>query len=185
MESYTIMGLGGPAAGKTVYLSVLYHHLWGGHDGLSMRAGSGTLHSELLKSAEDIQAGNFPPATQALKHYDFELRHNSMLLHLRFLDYPGELFRKVFYDMAVDSNEARQLYEACTAANGVIVLADPQSTVDGTWDIDYAITNLLRFYKSNGRRRPQFVLAFTKRDQTQALVKGSVTEFVRKRLPHL
>ncbi len=150
-----------------------------------MHAGTGSMHSELLTAVESIQSGIMPPATQALRHYDFELQHGVRSYQLRFLDYPGELFRKVFYDMAVDSDESRELYNASIAADGVIVLADPRSIVDGTWDIDYAMTNLLRFYDTNGRKRPQIVLAFTKRDETYMLVKRSITAFVRSHLPHL
>ena len=87
--------------------------------------------------------------------------------------------------MTVDSDESRELYNVCIAADGVIVLADPRSIVDGTWDIDYAMTNLLTFYDSDGRKRPEIVLAFTKRDETYTLVKHSITAFVRSHLPHL
>jgi hypothetical protein len=150
-----------------------------------MRATSGTVHTDLLTAASEIQAGNMPPATQALRHLDFELDHFNRTYFLRFLDYPGELFRKVFYDSVVDSDEARELYNVSTSADGVIALTDPESILDRTWDIDYAMTNLLRFYSSRGHKVPEFVLAFTKRDCTETLVGGSVAAFVRSHLPHL
>jgi len=185
MEASTIVVLGGPAAGKTVFLTALYHHLWQGSDEFKIRAASGVVHSELLAAAEQIRVGNMPPATQALRHLEFELDHFGRTYYLRFLDYPGELFRKVFYDSVVDSDEARELYDASTTADGVIALADPESILDRTWDIDYALTNLLRFYASRGRKQPKFVLAFTKRDRTEKLVGGRVTSFVKNHLPHL
>lgn len=185
MESSTIVVLGGPAAGKTVFITALYHHLWNGFGDLKIRAASGTVHTELLAAAEQVRFGNMPPATQALRHLDFELDHGGRIYYLRFLDYPGELFRKVFYESVVDTDEARELYNASTSANGVIALADPESILDRTWDIDYAMTNLLRFYTSRGFQKPKFLLAFTKRDKTEALVGGSVVSFVKSHLPHL
>lgn len=185
MESYRIVVLGGPAAGKTVFLASLYSHLWQGLDELTMRAATGTMHSDLLAMGQEIQAGKMPPATQALRHLEFELRHFEQLYSLRFLDYPGELFRKVFYDTTVDSEEARQLYDVSTTADGIIALVDPISVVDGSWDIDYALSNLMRFYKSNGRKQPKFVVAFTKRDKTDYLFAKKIKHFVRQHLPHL
>ncbi|MCH8242937.1 MAG: hypothetical protein IH897_10045 [Planctomycetes bacterium] len=132
-----------------------------------------------------IACGEVPPATQALRYYEFELQTERCTYFLKFLDYPGELFRKVFYESTVDSDEARQLYDLSTSADAVIALCDPKSVLDGTWDIDYAFSNLVRFYKSEGRKEPFFVLAFTKRDQTQDFVGRRVSRFVRKRLPHL
>jgi len=185
MQTCRIVVLGGPAAGKTVFLSSLYHHLWQGLDGLSMRAATGGMHSELLSLGEQIQGGNLPPATQALRHFEFELKHFDRYYSLRFLDYPGELFRRVFYDTSVDSEEARELYDVSTSADGIIALVDPQSILDGTWDIDYALSNLLRFYHVEGRKQPKMVLAFTKRDESKGLVGFSVRQFVRENLPHV
>lgn len=185
MASSSIVVLGGPAAGKTVFLTVLYHHLWNGHGDLAIRAATGSMHSELQAAGEQLLAGELPPATQALRHFEFELRKGERSYDLRFLDYPGELFRKVFYDALVDSDEARELYDVSTSADGVIALVDPKSIGDGTWDIDYALSNLLRFYRSNGRKQPHFVIAFTKRDETEELVGNSASSFLKERLPHL
>ena len=138
-----------------------------------------------LATVDRIACGEVPPATQALRYYEFELQTERCTYFLKFLDYPGELFRKVFYESTVDSDEARQLYDLSTSADAVIALCDPKSVLDGTWDIDYAFSNLVRFYKSEGRKEPFFVLAFTKRDQTQDFVGRRVSRFVRKRLPHL
>ena len=183
-EPSSIVVLGGPAAGKTVYLSILYHHLWDGHDGMVMRAGSGAMHSELLGLAESIGKGTMPPATQALRHFEFELQHEARIYHLQYLDYPGELFRKVFYDMTIDSDEARELLSICETAAGVLVLVDPRSVVDAGREMDYALSNLFRFYESKPVC-PQFVFAFTKRDQNQDLVGDHLASFVKRRLPHV
>lgn len=185
MPTSSIVVLGGPAAGKTVFLTVLYQHLWNGHGDLAIRASTGSMHSELLAAGEQLLSGTLPAATQALRHYEFELRKGEREYDLRFLDYPGELFRKVFYDALVDSDEARELYDVSTSADGVIALVDPKSIHDGTWDIDYALSNLLRFYRSNGRKHPHFVLAFTKRDETEKVVGDSASSFLKDHLPHL
>jgi hypothetical protein len=86
------------------------------------------MHTELLGSVEALKRGTMPPATQALRPYEFELERNGQKYHLRCLDYPGELFRRVFFDLAIDSDEARELMRFCEDAAGVIVLADPAST---------------------------------------------------------
>jgi len=185
MQTCRIVVLGGPAAGKTVFVASLYHHLWQGTGSFSMRAATGSMHSDLLALGEQLCQGNMPPATQALRHFEFELKHGARTYSLRFLDYPGELFRKVFYDTAVDSEEARELYDLSTSADGIIALVDPASMLDGTWDIDFALSNLLRFYSSEGRNRPKMVIAFTKRDKTEALVGHRVASFVNRHLPHV
>lgn len=185
MDTSTIVVLGGPAAGKTVFLSILYRYLWEGYNGLTMHATGGSAHTELLATSDRIVCGEVPPATQALRHYEFELHTERHTYFMKFLDYPGELFRQVFYENIVDTDEARQLYELSTSADSVIALCDPKSVLDTTWDIDYAFSNLVRFYKTASRKEPFFVLAFTKRDQTENFVGMNVSRFVRKRLPHL
>jgi hypothetical protein len=179
----SIIVLGGPAAGKTVYPRALYHHLWQGHDGMLMRAGSGGMHAELLANVAALQTGTVPPATQALKHYEFELEYQGRNYQLRYLDYPGEVFRKVFFDLAIDSDESRELTQICESASGVLVLIDPQSVFDNASDIDYSLSNLIRFYDARPEK-PQFVLAFTKRDINQELITETLSRFVRTRLPH-
>jgi hypothetical protein len=183
MQASSIIVLGGPSAGKTVYLAALYHHLWKGYGTMVMRAGDGATHSELLRTADEILSGRLPPATQALRHYDFELEHNGRRYNLHYLDYPGELFRKVFYEMAVDGDEARQFHEICAHAAGVVVLLDPKSIGDITYDVDYAISNLLRYYRAAGSD-PKFVMALTKRDENHDLVKHGVGVFLKCHLPH-
>ena len=181
----SIVILGGPAAGKTVFLTVLYQYLWTGQGRLAIRAATGSMHTELLTACEQLLLGELPAATQALRHFEFDLRKDRQSYDLRLLDYPGELFRKVFYESLVDSDEARELYDISTSADGVIALVDPRSVHDGTWDVDYALTNLLRFYRSNGRKQPHFVLAFTKRDETEHLVGTRASSFLKSQLPHL
>jgi hypothetical protein len=180
----TILVLGGPSAGKTVYLSVLYHHLWNGHHGTVMRAGDGVMHSELLHSVDSIREGKMPAATASLRHYEFELEHEQRTYLLRYLDYPGELFRRVFHDLMIDSDEARELHEYCEGATGVLVLVDPRSVVDHASEMDYSLSNLLRYYRSRGMNTP-FVIGFTKRDENRTLVRDHLDSFVRQYLPHV
>lgn len=184
MDAASIVVLGAPSAGKTVYLSALYYHLWQGHDSMTMRASSGAMHADLLKSTEAMLAGNLPPATQSLRHYEFELEYFGRTFYLRFLDYPGELFQKVFFEMAIDSDEARELYDTCTKADGVILLIDPTAVVEGVYDLDFGISNLFRFYASN-EKTPEFVFAFTKRDTNLKLMDSGINLFVRQHLPHV
>ncbi|MEW6249766.1 MAG: hypothetical protein AB1716_03905 [Planctomycetota bacterium] len=183
MQLSSIVVLGGPSAGKTVYLAALYQHLWRGYAGMLMRASNGTTHTELLKCADDIASGRLPPATQALRDYDFEFEHDGRVYHLHYLDYPGELFRKIFYEMAVDGEEATRFHGVCSQAAGVIVLLDPASVGDITYDVDYAMSNLVRYYRENGSN-PKFVIALTKRDENEQLIRHGVAAFLKSRLPH-
>lgn len=179
----TILVLGGPSAGKTVFISTLYHHLWNGHDGMVMRASNGTMHSELLGSVESILAGNMPAATASLRHYEFELEHENRIYNLRYLDYPGELFRRVFHEMTIDTDEARELHGYCENAGGVLMLVDPRNVVEASGEADYSLSNLLRFCRSQPTP-PEVVVAFTKRDENRDTVGGHVYSFVKKYLPH-
>lgn len=183
-DASSIIVLGGPAAGKTVYLSVLYHHLWNGHNGMVMRAGSGTMHSELLKATETLRRGTMPPATQALRHYEFELEHGGRLYHLQYLDYPGEVFRKAFFEMSIDTDETRELMRICDSAAGVIILVDPKTIVENGDELDFALSNLFRYYGSR-THKPQFTFALTKRDETEGIVGDHIASFLKRHLPHV
>lgn len=180
-DQSTILILGGPAAGKSVYLSVLYRQLWGNDPHFQIRAGDGTMHAELNRTAEQIVAGTMPPATQALRNLEFELSYGDEVFHLRSLDYPGELFRRVFFDLAVDSDEAREFYRACERASALIVLVDPETVARNPIDMDFALSNLFRYFDGRAER-VAFVLAFTKRDATEKIVGDSVVRFVRRNL---
>lgn len=175
--------MGGPAAGKTVFLSVLYSHLWRGHNGTVLRAANGVIHSELLQATGQLLQGNVPAATAALRHMEFELEHDGHTYFLHCLDYPGELFRRVFYETIVDSPEAQTLHRACETADGILMLLDPQGAAENSGESDFALSNLIRFCQTR-KIPPSFVLALTKRDETESLVGSDVSLFVRKHLPH-
>jgi hypothetical protein len=183
-EPSTIVVLGGPSAGKTVYLSVLYYHLWNGHDGMTMRAANGAMHSELLQSADALLKGTSPPATQALRHFEFELEHEHRPYYVRYLDYPGELYRKVFFDLTIDSKESNALMQMCENATGALVLVDPISAIENPAETDYMLSNMLRFFQTH-MNRPKFTFAFTKRDENATQVGADLTSFVRLNLPHV
>ena len=182
-EAQTILVLGGPAAGKSVFLSVLYHRLWNGDPTMVMRAANGAMHGELLSQADKLTKGTMPPATQALRPLEFELERNGRTYHLSSLDYPGELFRRVFFDLAVDTEEAQQLYSACRSAHGIILLWDPQAIIEQNAEADFTVLNFLKFLQT-ASPVPKFVLAFTKRDQNHSAMNGNAVAFVRTHLPH-
>jgi hypothetical protein len=148
-----------------------------------MRASNGAMHSELLNSVESILAGNMPAATASLRHYEFELEHENRIFNLRYLDYPGELFRKVFHELTIDTDEARELHGYCEEAGGVLMLIDPANVVEASSEADYMLSNLLR-YCATRRMPPEIVVAFTKRDENRDTVGKHVYSFVKRHLPH-
>jgi hypothetical protein len=187
-----IVFLGRRAAGKTVYLSVLYDRYWRALDGLTMRALSGHVHSDLVRTAEGLRRGQWPPATLETQHCDLEINYKGERYLLVALDYAGELFRRAFVEDATDTPETATLIEHIDSAAAVIILIDPSNVVgpdvDAAIDDDYGMTQAVSRIRSwPGGQDVPVVVAFTKADVTANIVsaEGGLHAFMKRRFPAL
>jgi len=192
-----IVILGRRAAGKTVYLSVLYERFWKRLDGLTMKAVSGNIHSDLIHVTEKLRSGVWPPATLELRHCELEIEYQDHKRRLIALDYPGEVFRQAFVDGVsqrpdAESPEADSLIEHLNAAAAVLLLVDPSSlcsdNVDAVIDDDFGITQAVAYLRASpGGTDVPVVLVYTKSDQTGRYIHhdGGLEVFTKKRLPAL
>lgn len=187
-----IVILGRRASGKTVFLSVLYEKYWRSLDGLTMKAVSGNVHSELVRVADGLRQGRWPPATLETQHCDLEIHYRGSKHLLVALDYAGEIFRRAFVEDATDAPEAKALVRHIDSAAAVILLIDPviavSGNVDATIDDDFGMTQAVsRIRNWPGGQEVPFVIAFTKCDVNRALIhaEGGPTQFVTRRFPAL
>ena len=192
-----IVILGRRAAGKTVYLSVLYERYWKSLDGLTMKAVGGSVHSELIHVVEGLRAGTWPPATLELRHCELEIEYRGKMRSLVALDYPGEVFRQAFVDGVTEypdraSPEAAALIRHLDAAAAVLLLIDPASlcgdNVDAVIDDDFGITQAVSYLRSSpGGMDVPVVLVYTKSDRTGNYIarEGGPVKFTKRRLPAL
>ncbi len=186
-----IVILGRPSAGKSVFLTVLYQQLWDSPGDLTMRAGDGATHASLLQDYRSLMSGAWLPATQAVRYYDLEVRYRGASIPLMVLDYPGELYRKMFFEKRVDSEELETLFEHIARARGVILLLDPEDLVrpgEAQVDTEYsAIQVVEHFRNSHAGPQPPLVVVFTKRDQNAEIIRqsGGLQTFLRKYAPRL
>jgi hypothetical protein len=187
-----IVILGRRAAGKTVYLSVLYEKYWRSLDGLTMKAVSGAVHSDLIRTVEGLRAGQWPAATLETQHCDLEIKFKGQKYLLVALDYAGELFRRAFVEDLTDSPETQALVRHLDSAAAVILLIDPAivvgKNVDAAIDDDFGMTQAVtRIRNWPGGKQVPFVLAFTKADENRPLIarEGGIAQFMLKRFPAL
>lgn len=187
-----IVILGRRAAGKTVYLSVLYEKYWKAIHGLTMKAISGNVHTDLVKTVDALRHGRWPPATLETQHCDLEIDYKGQRYVLVALDYAGELFRKAFVEDVRDTEETAVLVEHIDRAAAVIMLVDPATLggddVDAKIDDDFGMTQVAtRILNWPGGDKIPFVLALTKADVNGKLIsnEGGVERFVAKHYPAL
>lgn len=187
-----IVILGRRAAGKTVYLSVLYEKYWKSLDELTMKAVSGNVHSDLIRVAEGLRAGRWPAATLETQHCDLEVLYKRRKYYLVALDYAGELFRRAFVEDSTDTPETAPLVKHLDSAAAVMILMDPTialgQDVDATIDDDFGMTQAVtRIRNWPGGADIPFVVVFTKADEHGHLIaqEGRTEDFIRKHFPAL
>lgn len=192
-----IVLLGRRAAGKTVYLSVLYERYWKSLHGLAMKAVSGHVHTECIQVVEGLRAGVWPPATLEMRHCELEIDYRGQKQTMVALDYPGEVFRQAFVEGVTEypgagSPEASALIKHLDSAGAVLLLIDPASLcgddVDAVIDDDFGVTQAVEYLRgSPGGEEVPIVLVYTKGDRTSHYVDrdGGLEAFTKKRLPAL
>ena len=187
-----IVILGRPSSGKSVLLTVLYQQLWESTGQLTIRACDGNTHAALLQDYASLMGGQWLPATQALREYDLELHHDGRVTPMSVLDYPGELYRRLFFEKRVDGPELDTMYQALRRAMGVVLLIDPSDLLkpgEAQIDTEFAAIQVLEHFRNNGSPSQSLplVLVYTKRDENAEMVKraGGLARFTAKYMPRL
>ena len=187
-----IVILGRRAAGKTVYLSVLYEKYWRSLDGLTMKAVSGQVHGDCIRVVEGLRRGRWPAATLETQHWDLEIEFKGQRHLLVALDYAGELFHRAFVQDIIETPETKELVKHIDAAAAVILLIDVASAtgpdVDAAIDDDFGMTQAVtRIRNWPGGKSIPVALAFTKADENKHIIsrEGGLEEFVKRRFPAL
>ncbi len=184
--------LGRPQSGKTVYLSVLYQNLWRGAGDLRACSTDGESHRTLLEQYASMTRGEWPEGGQGtldVRRLDWSIEYGDATLHLSTMDYPGEVYRKVFYEKRLDQPECVTLFRQVESAMAVMLLLDPMQALADELDIvdlEYSCVQVVEHLRTKGLER-NFVVVLTKRDQNAALLArhGGPRAFLRKRLPRL
>ncbi len=188
-----IVILGRQRAGKTVYLSQLYHLCWSTNQNLKMKALVGAHHDELMSNVTTLSSGKWPPATASNREIIIEIQYKTEKRLMAVMDYSGEIIKKAFIqeDGSVEVNE---LLEHLDKAASIILLIDPQDIAspkadhDSLMDNEFAIIQAInRVYGYSNSDNIPIVLAFTKYDLNRNLIKqhGGTLEFTKKYFPKL
>lgn len=189
-----IVVLGRRQAGKTVYLSVVYGHLWRSLDGLTMSAVSGVTHRRMMRAVAELEKGQWPPGTLENARLAFEIKYHRRKRLLISMDYSGEVFTRAFIEDGDDSREVKELLEHLDNAAAVLLLVDPSMVYEHSGDIDAAIDDDFGMVQAAKRVRDwprgediPIVLVLTKMDKNLPLIRreGGAAEFVKKHWPAL
>ncbi len=189
-----IVVLGRRAAGKTVYLSMLYTRLWKSLDGMTMTGLSGSAHSEAMRVTAGLSQGQWPPATMVNSQMPFEVQYEGRTRQLVTMDYSGEVFRRTFVEGDEDSMEAAQLLEHLDSAGAVMLMLDPAMIFERAGDIDAAVDDdfgmvraVKRVRSSPGGLDVPIVIVLTKMDMNLPMVhgEGGPVKFVQNHWPAL
>ena len=166
-----IVVIGRTQAGKTVYITRLYHELWSKPQRwLSMRALSGVAHTALMKMCGDMANGQWPGTTVGQRYVDCELKFNGTPYRMTLLDYPGEVFTKAFVLGESDTEDTTTLLDHIDHARGVLLLIDPKNAVDARdpvkrADDDFGMTAVVdRIRSFPGGKKVPIAIVVTKCD---------------------
>ena len=172
-----IVVLGRSQAGKTVFITRLYHELWSKPQSwLSMRALSGPAHTGLMKLCAELANGRWPEPTGDKRYVDCELKFNTTVHRLTILDYPGEAFTKAFVRGESSTDDTTTLLEHVDHAKGVILLIDPKNAVDSRdptkrADDDFGMTAVVdRIRKFPGGEKVPIAIVMTKCDLHESMI---------------
>jgi len=188
-----IVILGRQAAGKTVYLSLLYELLWKSNGDLNMKAIHGKHHREFIRTAMKLRQGQWPASTIGNRTTYIEIKYKGLDRLMVAMDYSGELINKAFVSEE-DTDEVQGLLNHLDHAAGVMLLVDPadvtghSASFDSTVENDFGIVQAMeRLRKWPGGTDVPLVLVLTKVDETGRLLKkyGGTGTFCQKFFPKL
>ncbi len=189
-----IVVLGRRAAGKTVYLSMLYTRLWKSLDGMTMSGLTGSAHSEAMRVTAGLTQGQWPPATMVNSQMPIEVQYQGRDRQMVTMDYSGEVFRRTFVEGDKDSMEAAQLLEHLDSAGAVMLMLDPAMIFERAGDIDASVDDDFGMVQAVNRVRSAaggadvpIVIVLTKMDMNYPMVhgEGGPSRFVQNHWPAL
>ncbi|WP_328914950.1 MULTISPECIES: TRAFAC clade GTPase domain-containing protein [unclassified Streptomyces] len=159
-----IVMLGHSAAGKTTYVSLMYAAMREGVEGLSLRAEDPYAHRSLMRAAEAVLRGHYPPASDQRAVFDLVLQHNGRdVFPFRWRDYRGG----TLLERAGTSPQAAQLHEDLTQAQGIILFADAPRLLNhasAAGEVRRMTVHVLRALQARGEALTPVVLTLTKCD---------------------
>ncbi len=186
-----IVILGRRRAGKTIYLSRLYSHMWRSTGAMHMRAISGDTHKTCMQVMQDLKEGRWPASTLGARYADIEVTFDGEKHLLVALDYPGEVFRRAFVEGA-QGEDARELLDHVDRAAAVILLLDPGVMIEGRYDEamddEYGMVQAIhRIREWPGGEKVPIAIVFTKCDVHSEAIKaeGGLRPFLVGRYPQL
>lgn len=186
-----IVVLGRTQAGKTIFLSCLYHKLWSNPKAISIRALDGATHRECIQTMQTLREGKFPSSTQGSRYMHMNVTYMDHTRPLISLDYPGEVFRKAFID-GDSTEDVIELLGHIDRAAAVIALVDPavieSHDLTKSMDDDFGMLQALeRIRNWPGGENIPVALVLTKYDLRRPMIKaaGGPAKFVRTRFPQL
>jgi hypothetical protein len=181
-----VVVLGRTQAGKTIFLSSLYCHLWQMPEDISMKAIDGRTHKSCVDVLQTLREGRWPSSTVGSRYLDFEVSWRGITRPFVSLDYPGEVFRKAFIE-GVQSPDVDELLDHIDRAAGVICLLDPAvvATADKrvSMDDDFGMLKAIERIRGwPGGESVPVAIVLTKFDVRHALIQthGGPVDFVRK-----
>ncbi len=181
--------LGRPSSGKSVYLAVLYHQLWTSADDLSGRAIDGQSHAAILRDFQSLRQGQWLGGTIATRKSELQIRFRGCPVTLSTMDYPGEVFQKVFFENRIDTAEQQALLHQVEACMGALLLVDPEHAMRADadlLDVEFSFLQVADHLSERGFG-DHMLLLLTKRDRNETLVDsyGGPRAFASRHLPRL
>jgi len=191
VERNRIVILGRRQAGKTVYLSVLYHTLWKRGGLLSVVALDGGTHTACMGTISTLLGGEWPASTVGTNYLNLEVRWRGETWPMVSLDYPGEVFRKAFVDNT-QTEDVSELLEHVDRASAVIALVDPGvvagESLDEATEDDFGMLKAIeRIRNSPAGGDVPIAFVLTKYDARRSLIRenGGTARFVKTRYRHI
>ncbi|MFJ4846351.1 MULTISPECIES: hypothetical protein [unclassified Streptomyces] len=159
-----IVMLGHSAAGKTTYVSLMYAVMREGVEGLSLRAEDPYAHRVLMRAAEAVLEGRYPPASDQRAVFDLVLQHDGRdIFPFRWRDYRGGALK----ERAGSSTQAGQLHEDLKQSQGIILFVDAQRLIThsaAAGEVRRMTVHVQRALEARGEALTPLVLALTKCD---------------------
>ncbi|MFJ5774649.1 hypothetical protein [Streptomyces sp. NPDC093094] len=115
-----IVMLGHSQAGKTTYMALMYGTLNSGSYGFEVLCQDRAQHKHLLRAAQAVLRGDYPPPTDHRQVYDLKLRHGlSDLVDFRWRDHRGGALTE-----RSTSQQSADLRRDLLAADALVVFVD-------------------------------------------------------------